>query len=114
MGSYVWDDGDHLLKFTWKRCEDRAWVLSLWVDDRNVWSFATKREGILDVGKEAGDGFGAGQKGDPAILFQRAFDDPQRGLHVICNLAKGGRPWGRDSDANLKMADFVIKGVRIY
>ena len=114
LGSYVWYAGDHLIKFTWKRREDGVWELAQWIDDRHIWAFVTKREGLLAVGHEAGDGFGEGQPGDPAAIFQRAFDDPRHGLHVIVNLAKGGHPFGKDSDASLKNADFVVKGIRVH
>jgi hypothetical protein len=114
LGSYVWDQQEHLIKFEWKKREDKAWQLTLTVDDRRVWSFATKHEGILDVGDRGGEGFKQGQPGDPAMLFQRAFDDSWHGLHVIINLAKGGRPFGRNADAALKSAELVVRGARVY
>jgi hypothetical protein len=61
LGSYVWDQQEHLIKFEWKKREDKAWQLTLTVDDRRVWSFATKHEGILDVGDRGGEGFKQGQ-----------------------------------------------------
>ena len=110
LGSYVWDDGDHRLRFRWERRADRAWVLSFWVDDRHCWRFATANEGVLAATRE-GD-FREGP-GEACSILQRVFDDPARGYHIKANQALGGRPFGRDSHANLKMADFVIKGVRV-
>jgi hypothetical protein len=63
--------------------------------------------------RRPGDGFARGQPGNPAAIFQRAFDDPNHGLHVIANLSLGGLPFPRDSRANLKGADFVIKWLRV-
>lgn len=114
LGAYPWSEGDQRLKLQWKRRLDGAWVLTFWVNYKQIWSFVTRREGVLDVGMEAGAGFGAGEPGDPAAIFQRAFDDPQHGLYLICNLSLGGRPFGRDSHANLRMADFAIKRVTVH
>jgi len=114
LGSYVWDEGDHSLRFRWERRADRAWVLSFWVDDRHVWRFATAKEGILAATHEGyGEGFREGQPGDACVIIQRAFDEPERSYHIIANLALGGRPFGRRSHDELKMADFVVKGVRV-
>jgi hypothetical protein len=101
LASYVYDEGDHSLKFTWERRADRAWVLSYTFDDRPVFKFATACEGAL------------ASHPDAARIFQRAFDCPEHGLRIIANLALGGRPFGRDSHAALKMADFVLRGVRV-
>jgi hypothetical protein len=111
LGTYDWDDKDHVLKFAWLR-RGGAWNLSLSVDGKQVWAFSTKREGVLAVGMEAGAGFREGEPGDPAAIFQRAFDDAKHGLSLVVNLSYGGRPFG-DTQADLKSAEFMVKRVTV-
>jgi len=100
---------DHVLRFSWTR-DNGAWRLAFAVDGRQIWSFATRREGVLALGNEAGGGFSSGEPGDPAAIFQRAFDDPRHGLYVVINLSFGGRPFG-DAQADLQLADFFVRRV---
>jgi len=111
LGNYDWNENDHTLNFAWQR-RDGAWSLSLSVDGKQVWAFSTRREGILAVGSEAGAGFREGEPGDPAAIFQRAFDDPAHGLYLVINLSYGGRPFG-GAQPDLKMADIIVKRVAI-
>lgn len=103
LGNYPWDAGDHTLRFEWRRSS--GWDCSLAVDGRHVWSFNTRRLPADEPGFREGEG------GCARAIFERAFEDPNHGLFLICNLAYGGRPFRHVADVSI--ADFAIRRVRV-
>jgi hypothetical protein len=121
LGRYAWrPETRHTLRFDWRR-EASRWRASLHVDGARNWEFSTSREDVF-AGFERGKAFhGAspsefapGAAGDPARIFQRAFDRPEAGLRLICNLSFGGTPFGGRVDAQLRSAALVVHRVRLF
>lgn len=126
VGRYAWRPGcAHTLRFAWHRDPSvpgspTPWRLSLQVDGTEAWSLTTSRADVLrDFEKakhfHAADArdFSPGAPGDPARIFQRAFDAPEAGLRLICNLSFGGTPFAGRVDNSLREADMLLRRVRI-
>jgi hypothetical protein len=112
LGAYPWDEAQHTLRLDWRR-EGSSWTLRFAVDGQELWHFTTTRNDIFrdfERGKALPDGFGPGAPGDPAAIFARGLEADD-GLHVICNLSMGGRPF-RHVDA-IEHAELTLQGVRL-
>ena len=77
-----------------------------WVNGMHVWKQETANvDRLLDFEKgkrfhsDLPEEFAEGVAGDPARVFQRAFDETP--LHISINLAFGGPPFGSDVDCSL-------------
>jgi hypothetical protein len=124
-GSYAWDTSAfHTLVLDWVRLESAGggpWQVTFTLDGRRLWSFTTTRRDAFahfEAGKRfekaRAEDFAPGSAGDPALIFQRAFDDPKHGLHLICNLAFGGNPFKHSYPLRrFPGATFVIKSVDV-
>lgn len=121
VGSYRWPAS--VLRFDFSRELDRSWRLSLSVDGNQEWSIVTNRgpngfenfQHGKNFSKASASDFEPGAPGDPAVILQRAFDNPKVGMHITANLAFGGTPWNVDQlvDRGLASAELVIHRVRL-
>lgn len=123
MGSFSWNKNQQTQKvrFEWERTAVETgspWRLTQWVNNRIAWTQLTThtdRFNNFERGKNfvraSPRDFAAGAPGDPAKIFQRAFDEPERGLHFIINLAFGGTPWNYDRLVDLGLQQSVLRVV---
>ena len=89
-----------------------------WVNSALVWEQTTDNtDRFLDFEKGKNfqgarrEDFAQGAPGDPAGVFQRAFDSQ---LYVNANLAFGGTPFGDEVDRALRTSVFRIHRVRVW
>lgn len=123
LASYPWNlsKPEQTIRFEWEKLKNEGgrWRFTQFVNGAQVWTQKTDRTGHFrdfEKGKNfqraSPSDFAPGSKGDPARIFQAAFDDPRRGMHVIVNLAFGGTPWGHDKNVDLRLQKSVMRVVR--
>jgi hypothetical protein len=116
LAEYAWDAGDKLFDFEWHRESSGAWRLSLTLNGAQLWSLTTTRDDVFrDAEHRPGlnpEGFRPGEAGDPARVFQRAFDNEPFGYKIVVNLAYGGTPFSH-VDESLRCADLVVKHIKL-
>lgn len=125
LAQYNWTGESVVLQFDFVRTVCQAWNLSLALNSTKLWSVMTSRQeepfasfhdGKTFMNADLRD-FAEGSEGDPARIFQRAFDDRRHGMHLLINLAFGGTPFGGTATAagnidwNVKSAEFVVERV---
>jgi hypothetical protein len=120
LGQYpLTPEGTHVIRFEWQRLENGLWKFTQSVDGQEVWtrtSWDTWHLGAdpCRYSRATQSDCRLGAAGDPAQIFQRAFEDPVRGLHLICNLALGGTPFGQNYDHALKTATLTLQRIQVW
>ena len=116
IGEYEWRPRNKLHLEWWREPEGypdtakRYWVVSLHVNDE-PWRDLFKDFENKPFDNASPGEFAEGAPGDPALIFQRAFDG-ERPLHIIINLAFGGTPFPQ-ADLSLDHALLAIHSLKV-
>ena len=111
LAHFEWREGSQSVYFSWQRTRG-SWTMRQWINGVLVWEQTTNNTNrFLDFEKGKNfqgsrrEDFAQGAPGDPAGVFQRAFDSK---LYVNVNLAFGGTPFGYEVDRALRTSVFRI------
>lgn len=115
LASFKWgkNGNEQSLYFRWRRVKQK-WLMEQWINGVKVWDQATDYTGRFynfEQGKNfkgaAAWEFSRRGAGDPATIFQRAFDDLPMYLNV--NMALGGTPFGYDQQIDRALESSVLR-----
>lgn len=111
-------NGVQSMNFSWQRTTAGSWLMEQWVNGARVWKQETAYvDRFLDFerGKRfqnaRSEDFAKGAAGDPAKIFQKAFDAAP--FHININLAFGGAPFGV-VDRTLSTSSFRLVRFRLW
>ena len=117
MATYPWN-GTGTFVFNWRH--ERDWKIDLHLDGKLLWEKTLSREGNnsfadFEKGKNFHTGsvqeFAPGADGDPARILSRAFEECNRSMHIIVNLAFGGNPF--QHVGQIEEAEVIVHYVKV-